>query len=172
MEIKYIDNLPVERWEEYKILRLNALRNDPSAFSSELEEVVNDTNEDWKNKLSEDQENNHKLVFAEYGGRLIGMGSIGFYKKERFKHNASIEALYVEPEYRGQGVATGLLESMIELARENSVISDLISYIYGTQVESINLHKKLGFEVVGAIKDFVHTKDKDFDMFILQKKLK
>ncbi len=169
-EIKIITDLAVERWEEFKNLRVEAQTNDPNAFSSEIVETLKQSESDWRAKL--EGKSGNKWVFAECNGKLIGMGFINFYQKLRFKHNVSLQGLYVTPEYRGKGIGEMLITARIEIISQNPGIKNILCDTYGTQVASIELHKKLGFEIAGCVKDFVVVDGKYYDLFQFVKRIR
>ena len=59
----------------YRELRLEALKNHPTAFSADYEENLLHADEHWQQRVSTDVEW-EALFFAEHGGRLIGMTGI------------------------------------------------------------------------------------------------
>ncbi len=172
MEIKYIDNLPVDRWKEYKELRINGLENDPIAFTPDLEETLKDTEENWRNRLQNNLNGERVLIFAEHDGKLVGCGNITLYEMERFKHNVNFDGLYVRPEYRGRGIGEKLVKERLERAEKMPKVTQVFTEIFSSQIASIDLHKKLDFVEVGRIKDFVHMNDKYYDSIFMQKRLK
>lgn len=171
-EVKIIDKLPVERWEEVRALRIKALKSDPQAFSSDISKVLEQKDEEWQEMLKKNINGGDMTIFAEIEGKLVGMGRVIFYSKDRFKHNVELQALFVDPEFRGYGIGELLLTKRIELVSEIDNIKNILCTIYGSQTASIELHKKYGFEIVGKTVDFVNLNEKYFDMLHLQKILK
>jgi len=169
-ELTYIENLSIERWKEYKDLKIEAIKNEPAAFSHELQDALNMTEEEWKSPLI-NKDGNGILVFAESEGKLIGMAGGRFFSKEKFKHNASLENLYVSPEYRGKGVGKELVELRMRIIKERPSVKNVICEVFTSQQASLELHKKLGFEVGGVIKDFLFIDGKYFDSVLLEKKI-
>lgn len=172
LEITYIENLPVERWEEFKNLKIEAITNDPSAFSHTLNEAINSQDEEWKSSLEKVMKGEGIMVFAEHKGKLIGMGKTHFFTKERFKHNASLQSLYVSPKYRGRGIAKEIEIRQLKLISEKPEIALVFGEIFSSQIASLELHKKLGFEVVGTIRDFMQYEGKYYDSVFVQKRIR
>lgn len=170
--IIYIENLPVERWEEYKNLKIEAITNDPSAFTHILSDAFSSPDSDWKAPLEKLSNGEGIMVFAEYEGKLIGMGSTHLYTKERFKHNAYLESLYVSAEYRGKGIAKEIVRRQLNLISKRPEIALVFCEIFSSQIASLELHKKLGFEVVGTIKDFMKHEGKYYDSIFVQKRIR
>lgn len=171
MEITYIENLPVERWEEYKSLKLEAIKQDTSAFSYELSEAIASPDADWKAPLEKLAKGENIMVFAEHQGKLVGMGTTHLFIKERFKHNASLESLYVNPEYRRQGIAEEIEKRQIAIISKRPGMQYIFGEIFSSQIGSLELHKKLGFEVVGVIPGFMQWEGKYYDSIFIHKKI-
>lgn len=172
MEINYIEKLPIERWEEFKNLKIEAIKSDPSAFSHILSDAENATEDDWKKPLEKVLNNDGIMAFAECEGKLIGMGSTHLFSKERFKHNASLESLYISSEYRRKGIAEEIEKRQINLISQRPEIKLIFGEIFSSQQASLALHKKLGFEVVGTIKDFMFWEGKYYDSYFIQKRIR
>jgi len=171
MEIRYIHDLPLDRWEEFRDLRLEALRADPLAFSSGSD-LLEYSEKDWKDRLQKALDGNSILVFAESDGKLVGMGSVYLYEIDRYKHNASLQGLFVSVSYRGKGIGVGLINERIKLILPDSRIIQVMCEIFSSQVASLELHKKLGFEVTGKMSDFVKDGDNFYDSVFLQKQIR
>jgi phosphinothricin acetyltransferase len=171
-EINYIDNLPAECWEEFKNLKIEAVTQESSAFSQSLSDVIGCPDSDWIAMLEKNLKKEAVMVFAEYEGKLVGMGSTRLFTKERFKHNASLESLYVTPTYRRKGIAEEIEKNQIDLISKMPGIEVIFGEIFSSQKASLELHKKLGFEVVGVIKDFMKLEGVYYDSVFIQKKIK
>jgi L-amino acid N-acyltransferase YncA len=171
-EITYIDKLPVERWEEFKNLKIEGLTTDPSAFTQTLSDVKNSPDTDWKMPLGKALKGENAIIFAEYKGKLIGIGGVHLFSREKVKHNASLESLYVSPEYRRKGIAKEIVKRELEFLAKSPEIKMAFAEIFSSQTASLVLHKELGFEVVGTIKDFMQWEGKYYDSVFVQKKIR
>ena len=163
---RIIKNLPVERWAEYKKIRLMSLKDDPDAFSATYKEES-----DWSDQKWEDNLATKDLFFIEHESEIVGMSSVHFYTKPRFNHNAYMQALYVNKNYRGRGFATLLIQEVIDDIKKNSNVKNIISEIFESQESSILLHKKVGFKEVGRIEAFVNNKGIYSDNIYMQMSL-
>ncbi len=171
-KILYIHNLPVERWEEYKDLYVTAVKNEPLAFSETYEEILKSEDKEWKEELQDALDRQSVMVFAECEGKLIGMYSGSFHKREKLKHNAFLASLFVSEEFRWLGVGKMLIQKIVELILKNSVIKNVHCEIIQTQVASIAVHKKLGFEITGEIKDLIFVNGKYISEYWLEKQIR
>ena len=95
-----IIRLPIERWEEYRDLRLEALKGDPVAFGSSFEEEVGLPTEVWQKRIE-------NALFALDEGKPVGL--IVWRREDRIKtrHTAYINSMYVTGKFRGRGSAAG-----------------------------------------------------------------
>ncbi len=169
-EVKIIDKLPVERWEEYKNLRIEALKTDPNAFWGDLESTLKEEDSEWKITLEKNLKGDEIIVFAEFDNKLIGMGSVYLYERENCKHNATLKSLFVSPEHRGKKIGEMLVKRRIDLILKKPHIKNIFCEIFEFNTASIELHNKLGFENVGAVKDFILVDGKYFDSLTFQKR--
>ena len=91
-----IVTLSPDDWQEYKDLRLRALKEEPQAFSATYEENSKHPSKYWQKKLEITAKGDSQwLLFAKIDGVLCGMMG-AFIKKE--PDNACIIAVYVAPE--------------------------------------------------------------------------
>ena len=168
LEINTLIGLPVDRWKEYRDIRLEMTKNDSWAFTPNHEDLLKLSEEEWKSEL-EDKRNTY--FFLEDSGVLVGMSSIRTHIYNQFKHNVSFDMLYVNPEYRGRDLGKRLTEERIDYVKEQGGVKNVICEIFSSQIPSLEFHKQLGFEEVGRIKDFAQYEGKYFDSVFMQLEL-
>ena len=96
---------------------------------------------------------NHPLYVAEEDGRVIGYTSLSGYRpKEAYAATVEI-SIYVDKDARQQGVATKLYRFILDLARADDSIHNVISVITKGNEASVRLHEKFGFVYCGEIPD-------------------
>ena len=171
MDVKIIKNLPVERWEEYKNIKIFSVESEKLAFSESLEKLQNKSDEDWKKEIEELEKNKEILVFIEdENKRLIGFASAHVHNNPRLAHNAFLSNLYVYPEHRGKGFGIRLINERIKILKyKYPEVSNLHCEIVTTQISSIEIHKKLGFTISGEIKDLFKINGDFYSEYWLQK---
>lgn len=65
MDVKII-SLPLERWKEYKEIRLESLKDSPASFEASFEELSEYPDEKWKEAVVQFQKGDEKTkLFAE-----------------------------------------------------------------------------------------------------------
>ncbi|MBP9669894.1 GNAT family N-acetyltransferase [Candidatus Woesebacteria bacterium] len=159
--MKIVSNAPLEDWEKYKNLRIEALKNVPQAFLDDPDMAEKMSKEEWQRRMS-------SMYFAEIDGKWVGM--IGAYqeKKTKVKHILNIVSVYVAPSYRGQGIGKALLEYVIEQAKKNPEIKKLLLGVVTTQEPAQELYKSLGFVKGGYLKYAVKVGKQYFDEYLME----
>jgi ribosomal protein S18 acetylase RimI-like enzyme len=159
--MKIITNAPLDRWEEYKDLRLEALEMVPQAFLDDPEQAQKESLNEWQRKMK-------NMYFAEVDGKWVGM--IGAYQEEKTKtkHILNVVSFYVSPKYRGQGIGKALLEQVIQHAKETPGVKKLLLGVVTTQKPAYALYRSLGFIEGGQLKYGVKVGDTYFDEYLME----
>ena len=109
----------------------------------------------------------HPVVVAEVAGSILGWASMSPWS-ERSAYDASVEvSVYVHADHRGNGVGTRLLE-LITLAGKEAGNHTVISRITSGNDVSIHLHEKLGYRIVGTLKEVGFKFGRYLDVVLLQ----
>ncbi len=94
---------------------------------------------------------NHPLIIAEIDNEIAGYASLSTYR-EKEAYCSTVElSIYVSVSYRKQGVATALMEEILQLARNDKSIHTVVSVITSGNAASTKLHQKFGFTFCGTI---------------------
>ncbi|MCC7085414.1 MAG: N-acetyltransferase [Pirellulales bacterium] len=101
---------------------------------------------------------------------LMGFATYGSFRwRPAYKYTVE-DSLYVEKRFRGQGVATRLMQELIDAAKSQDY-HVVVGGIDSTNEPSIALHKKFGFRFCGRIEHagfkFGQWMDLDFYQLIL-----
>lgn len=161
MEIRI---LTADDAEEFRALRLRALREEPEAFGSSWEEEHARPLEQTVARLQADG----MTAFGGFddAGRLVGMVRLFRQDGVKSEHKADIISMYVAPEVRGRGLGRMLLEAAIAQARATPGIEQLMLAVNATNVPARNLYLAMGFEPFGreprALKIDGHYFDEDY----------
>ena len=143
-----ICTLPVEKWREYRELRLRALREDQEAFSSAYADSLNQPEEHWKKRLFDAAEGERTwLLFARQDGQLIGM--IGAYIETDSLDTATVVSVYVPREARGKGVSGCLMAEMLRVLSNRPGLRRARLGVNATQLAAIQLYRRFGFSETG-----------------------
>jgi len=148
-DIQIITRLPVERWREYRELRLRALKTDPQAFGQSWEEAVKHPEERWRERLIDAAQGKSWLVFAERDGELIGMSGAFQWPEDIEANRAMIIAVFVDESARGHGLGERLMQAVMEELRAAGLASAILA-VNPIQTAAVRLYEKMGFRVIGT----------------------
>ena len=100
-----------------------------------------------------DQHNveNHPLYIAEIDGCVAGYSSLSSYR-EKVAYKSTVElSIYISPDYRKRGIATALMEFILEEAKADPRTHSVVSVITAGNEASCKLHEKFGFTFCGTV---------------------
>ncbi len=164
-----IVSLSPTRWKEFKALRIRALKQEPLAFGANEDEAAALSDAQWENPLKESREGKkQRILFAEHNGVLVGMIGVYFEPLAKLQHVGIINQVYVEPKFRGQGIAKLLLQSIIAFALARPGTKKLKLTVQAGQVAAIGLYERLGFKVVGTLQKELCVKNKYYDELLME----
>ncbi|MBI4080676.1 MAG: GNAT family N-acetyltransferase [Candidatus Levybacteria bacterium] len=135
-------------WEAFKDFRLQALWDEPQAFSSSYNVEKNAPGKFWQDRLKNSKEGKRSwMVFAKYGEKLVGM--VGAYQTPDDSKNkeANMVAMFVAKDARRKGVAKLLTTSLFE-ELQNAQLQKVKTCVNIDQLAALHLYKALGFAKV------------------------
>lgn len=141
-----IEKLPLAHWEEYKAIRLLALKTDQQAFGEPYSRPSEWLDEKWQERLKTAiEKKTSSMLFARVDGKLAGM--IGWYRSEEdlLNHTANIWGVFVKPEHRGRGIAKSLMETILKELDAIEDIKMVILEVNSDQESAQKLYEKFGF---------------------------
>ena len=152
-----IVQLSDDQWQEGKEIRLKALKNEPSAFSSTFENESRLSSVDWKNR-------NRNALYARVDGTVVGIVVI---LNLEGGDQATLNAMYVQKEHRGKGIGNFLVQSALQKLIVPTV--KVVKLSVNTQRHAaIELYKKNGFEITDISKKTLQSGSKYYDEFIME----
>ncbi|MBI5948133.1 MAG: N-acetyltransferase [Chloroflexi bacterium] len=92
------------------------------------------------------------VIVAEAGGEVAGMAYLSRMSQKSGWRFTLEDTIYVDPGHHGQGVGRALLGELLELARKQGT-HVVVASITSSNEASIALHKALGFEYIGEIRE-------------------
>lgn len=109
------------------------------------------TAEEWSTWCSLHNHDNHPLLVAEMDGHVVGYASLSSYReKEAFASTVEL-SVYINEKFRKQGVATALLQQILEEAKRDSGTHMVVSVITAGNAASERLHERFGFVRCGLL---------------------
>ncbi len=110
------------------------------------------------------------VLIAEENSKLLGFASYSqFRPKVGYKFSME-HSVYLHPTEKGRSLGRVLMLALIDCAKEQN-IHILIGGIDATNINSIEFHKKLGFELVGRMNEVGYKFGKWLDLVWMQKTL-
>lgn len=163
LDIK-IARLPASRWIEYRDLRLESLKSDPTSFGPSYSEERGLKGKKWREWMKD-------MLFALYEDKPIGTIAYVFGKWKGTSHVANVYCVFVSKKYRGMGVGSQLLESALSAIRKNkkALVVDL-SVTPGKKA-AVRLYEKHGFKPVGRLSKTLKFNGRFYDEVMMEKLL-
>jgi len=118
-----------------------------------------------RTKLFNEHEQN-LLLITETDGQIVSMSDVECGNKTRNRHVGQI-GISILPEYRGIGLGTAIMETMINWATAHPVIEKLALGVWSRNTPAIGLYKKMGFIEEGRKVREVKYTDGAYDDCIL-----
>ena len=130
---------------------------------------------DTTSKTLEEQENwfkNHgkknPILVAENEENILGWASLSKWSDRCAYSDTAEISLYVREKHQGKGIGKRLMEAIIQEG-ETSGLHAIIARITKGNKTSVNLHKSVGFEHIGILKEVGLKFGKRLDVYLMQK---
>lgn len=163
-----IITLRMDRWPEYRALRLRALKDEPQAFASKYEDQLAYPDEKWQVRIQEALDGKSWMLFAETEGKLVGM-AVGFQIPEDIQtKTANIASVFVVKESRGQGISKNLMTKLEETIKSSGRASKLKLEVNKDQMPAVKLYESLGYSKIGQ-QDYLMGDGKTYTEYIMEK---
>ena len=150
MEIRTLDSNDAAT---FKALRLAALCECPTAFSSSYEEECDIPLARAAERLAPDRD--HAVFGAFDGERLVGTVGIQRERPRKLTHKAVIWGVYVAPAFRKRGVGRKLLDHALAHAMSLAGLLRVNLGVNTANPAAIALYKSVGFEPFGLERGFL-----------------
>ena len=139
----------------FTAIRLAALRECPTAFSSSYEEECDTPLAQAAERIVP---NSGRAIFGAFDGESL-VGTLGLYRENRLKlkHKAVIWGVYVAPAFRKRGVGRMLLARALEHARSMADLRQITLGVNTENAAAIALYKSAGFEPFGLERGFMRV---------------
>jgi RimJ/RimL family protein N-acetyltransferase len=151
--------------EGYRELRLAALKNHPTSFGQNYEEILARPREYWVEKLSQSQ-GEVALYFAEHDSQLIGMTGIVRPNSQKVKHNATIWGVYVDPAWRGLHLAEALIHACFAWAKIQKIVIIKLA-VATTNQSALHCYERIGFATYGVEPQVIFHDGKYYDEYLM-----
>lgn len=140
-------------WQDYRDVRLAALRESPEAFLATYAEEAMQPEQYWRHCMVRADR-----LLAESDGAPLGVASVDL--DEEAADSASVRDLWVTPDARNTGVASRLVQAAADQATKRGCTK--LYYWVGTENgRAIGFASNAGFRVTSHRRT-VHTENKEF----------
>jgi ribosomal protein S18 acetylase RimI-like enzyme len=137
-----VRRLAEEDVQDYRQIRLSALRTTPDAFGSTYDAEAARSDEQHAGRLAT------SVVFGAYAGdEIVGVVGCKRYDNARELHKAFLWGFYVEPAHRRCGVASGLLTASLRAAPDG--VEQILLTVVADNRPAIALYEQFGFRPYG-----------------------
>lgn len=127
------------------------------------------TLEEWHEWYNAHSDEHHPIIVGTIDDVVVGYASLSPYRlKDAFKSTVEL-SIYIHQDYRGQGVATQLMDRIIAMAKSDDTLHNVVSVITAGNEGSTKLHSRFGFTYCGLTPEvgFKHGKYQDTETYAL-----
>ena len=108
------------------------------------------------------------IIAAELNKKVVGWAALSEWSDRCAYSDTAEISLYVLEKHQGKGIGKKLIEAIVEEG-EKSGLHTLIARITEGNEKSVNLHKSVGFEHIGIMKECGYKFGKRHDVYLMQK---
>ncbi|MFT8318913.1 MAG: N-acetyltransferase [Sporolactobacillus sp.] len=150
----------------YRVLRLEALKHDPEAFASQYDLEATYHLADFEAKL----EKEHALTIGAFEAeKLVGIVTLVKETLPKMRHRATLEAVYVTPDFRGQRLSQQMIEELERMAKKEGIVKKFYLFVIKTNGQAIRAYEKMGFSVYGEDREAMWEGDHYVDEYLMVK---
>lgn len=124
---------------------------------------------EWQEWYEAHSDEHHPIIVGTIDGVVAGYASLSPYRpKEAYKSTVEL-SIYIHQDYRGKGIATQLMDHILEIAKSDPLLHNVVSVITAGNEGSTKLHERFGFTYCGLTPQvgFKHGKYQDTETYAL-----
>jgi ribosomal protein S18 acetylase RimI-like enzyme len=167
-----VTRLAESRWADYRDIRLEALKNNPTVFGSAYEEELPLPEAEWRRRM----QNALFAVEAETPagtpeGKALGMIVCARNNRIKTSHICNIYSVYLNEDYRGRGIGDKLMEAALAEIKKMPGVVKIELAVNPTQKAAAHLYRKYGFKLTGRVKKALRVNGNFYDELMMEKHL-
>lgn len=148
----------------YQRLRLRALQESPTAFSSSYEDEAGRTLAEIAARVTPAVDGAICTLGAFADDELAGFVSLIHPQRKKLRHGAELAGMYVAPEYRRRGYGHALMNAVIARAQSLDGVRQLKLGVNATNKAALQLYQSAGFIPVGMEPDALCIDGRYYDV--------
>lgn len=144
--------LTAEDAATFRELRLEALKESPTAFGSSYEEFLARPPQEVDERLRTESTAGDNFILCAWDEEGRPLGTVGFVRERGSKnrHKGMIWGVYVTPSGRGRGIGRRLMEEAVRVAGQQEGLRQIHLAVTTTNGPARALYRSLGFQVYGT----------------------
>jgi ribosomal protein S18 acetylase RimI-like enzyme len=148
--------------EAFRAIRLEGLRNCPTAFASSYDEDVELPLEEVAARISPSTDSWVLGAFSEHT-RIVGC--VGWYRDRgaKVRHKSHVWGMYVTPSHRRKGVARALLRELVARAKGTLGIMQIELTVSVDNTNAVTLYEAEGFRLAAILPNALFVDGRGID---------
>jgi ribosomal protein S18 acetylase RimI-like enzyme len=139
-------------WRELRAIRLEAVRDTPTAFSSSYAELAAHADIFWQQQAAAEATSDDGATFIACDPNDDWVGSVSAGPLVEVPDHAHIHAVYVRAGHRGQtGLGARLVEEAIRFAERHIDVSRLTLGVHESNTRALAFYRRIGFRMTGKL---------------------
>jgi RimJ/RimL family protein N-acetyltransferase len=156
--------LQIEDFSAYNKLREMALDTEPEAFKS----TNNEERKNREEKFNLNIQNKFNFILGAFKANdLVGVATFIREIRKKTIHKGGIYGVFVDPDYRGRGIGTKLLDLVIDKSFKIDGIKQINLSVTFSNKKASRLYEKAGFVPYGLEKAAFCVNDVFYDNLLM-----
>jgi RimJ/RimL family protein N-acetyltransferase len=152
--------------QEYRVLRLAALHEQPPAFGTPAAKEEKLALEAMAARLQASEDTYILGAFSD--DVLVGTIRFSRFDEVNEKHRGFMAGLYVRPDFRRRGLARALATEVLKRARRDTDLRRIHLTVVTAQDAAIQLYKSLGFCIYGTEHEAFSNQGRFYDEHLME----
>ena len=141
-----IKRITLANWQEFKQIRLEAFKCEPTAFGTQLSDAIGYPDSYWLNMVGD---SNNIIFVAVAANQVVGVMRAAISDPEVPKDTAFIGSAYVNKDFRRRGIAKQLMTELIAEITKVAGIWAIRLWVNEKQSNALKFYDNFGFVRVG-----------------------